>query len=229
MLKMKLNKSVLVVVSLAIVVGISSGLLYLNLNKEKEVVVISGMIPYKTEDELILDSDLIVRGTVKEIKDSKWSNPGLVRGEGIRNILQTDIVVTTEELLSGELENGIITVRINKGEDENTIVHSDGYPDFFVGERVLLFLSRDNGDVATDEDYYVLTGMEQGKYVLSSNSPNTLRPDDSAVYTSEKGDLKIETLKPRIDKLYAENPNYKAERAVKRLEIIERNKELFGE
>lgn len=42
-------------------------------------------------------------------------------------------------------------------------VSSDGYPDFEVNEKVLLFLSRDDSDIATDEDYYVLTDMRQGK------------------------------------------------------------------
>ena len=45
----------------------------------------------------------------------------------------------------------------------------DGYPDFEVNEKVLLFLSRDDSDIATDEDYYVLTGMRQGKYDLSES------------------------------------------------------------
>ena len=45
---------------------------------------------------------------------------------------------------------------------------SSGYPDFEKEENVLLFLSRDDSDVATDEDYFVLTGMRQGKWNVNN-------------------------------------------------------------
>ena len=57
------------------------------------------------------------------------------KGENFRNVLQTDIVVNIDNYLFGERDDNQAIVRIDKGEDENTIVSSDGYPDFEVNEK----------------------------------------------------------------------------------------------
>lgn len=194
---------------------------------EKQEINVSGIIAAKTEDELILDSDLIIKGKVKRILKSKWSNEGLARGKDIRNILQTDIVIHVDEVLEGSLNKNSVIVRINKGEDEKTIVHSDGYPDFCVDENVLLFLSRDDSDVKTDEDYYVLTGMRQGKYEL--NKLSTLTTEKTDIYVNDRGEMNITELKDNISKVKKENPNYKEEKIKKKEEIRKNNIELFGE
>ena len=69
--------------------------------KKKEMLV-SGLIAYKPDDLLILDSDLIITGTVSRIGESKWSNPDFYRGDTIPNYLQTDIYIAIEEILYGE-------------------------------------------------------------------------------------------------------------------------------
>lgn len=157
----------------------------------KEEIYISGSIASKTEEELIMDSDLIVKGQVKESLKSKWSNPDALRGEGVRNILQTDIIINVDEVIDGSIDKKTVAVRINKGEDEKTIVYSDNYPDFDIGENVLLFLARDDSDVKTNEDYYVLTGMRQGKYSLKPSS---------GTYVNDRGEIEISALKERIIK-----------------------------
>lgn len=205
---------------------VGAGILKQNLRKQE--IFISGIIASKTEDELILDSDLIIKGQVKEIMKSKWSNEGLVRGENIRNILQTDIVVLVEEVIEGSLDRKEVTVRINKGEDSKTIVYSDGYPDFNVDEKVLLFLARDDSDVKTDEDYYVLTGMRQGKYDLKTTTSDSLagRAD---VYKNDKGEISVSKLKKNVIEVKKANPNYRAEKVERKEKIRKNNIELFGE
>lgn len=48
---------------------------------------------------------------------------------------------------------------------------SEGYPNFEKGEDILVFLSRDDSDITVaNEDYYVLTGMLQGKYNLKEKN-----------------------------------------------------------
>ena len=118
---------------------------------------VAEMIPYRTEQELIVKSDLIITGKVERIGESKWSNPDLKPAEK-RNVLQTDIYVMIGELLCGEYSEEYVAVRIDK---------DGGYPEFKLGEEVVLFLSRDDSDVATDEDYFVLTGMRQGKWNIA--------------------------------------------------------------
>ncbi len=205
------------------------GIIALNTPKKAEVYI-SDIIPEKSEEELILDSDLIVTGSVAKILPSKWSNEDLSRGENIQNILQTDIVVNVDNILSGDCGN-TVTVRIDKGEDEKTVVHSDGYPDFEKNERVLLFLARDDSDVATDEDYYVLTGMKQGKYVLAENSDAkstqvgaTYQNRDNA---AEISNLEIPDLQEKIIAVENANQNYRSEKEARQEEVKENNKQYF--
>ena len=228
---MKRNRIFLMcsVVILVILVGANLVLHNDKSGIKKQEIFKYGIIPAWTESEMILDADLIITGEVKELLPSKWSNTDLHRGEGIRNILQTDVVINIEDILKGERTEKTVTVGIDKGEDAKTIVYSDGYPDFATGEKVLLFLSRDDSDVATNEDYYVLTGMKYGKYNISENKTSTSKNEDFVTYANEKHDFSIMELKERIIKEMAENPNYKAEKAAKQEEIRKRNIELFGE
>lgn len=205
---------------------------------EKKEIFIDGSIANKPDDLLILDSDLIITGTVKEIGKSKWSNPNFEKGKEIRNIIRTDIYVEVDNFIYGKSSTNTVAVRINKGEDETTIVHSEGYPDFTVGEKVLLFLARERGDVATDEDYYILVGMNQGKYNLEdSGKAEGANMKDSAdgakyvnlEYPTENRTFEIGALKQQIKEEHEKRPNYREERAQKEAEIEERNKELFGE
>lgn len=199
-----MKKSILNIISLMCCLTIMLTATSCGNNAKKEEIVVDGIIPLISESELILRSDLIIEGTVSEIMDSKWSNPNNEKGENFRNILQTDIVVNIDNYLFGERDDNQAIVRIDKGEDENTIVSSDGYPDFEVNEKVLLFLSRDDSDIATDEDYYVLTGMRQGKYDLSesenSRSSNTINTYISSMEVDNERDTEvIDELKDKID------------------------------
>ena len=199
-------------------------------NAKKEETVVDSIVPLISESELILRSDLIIEGTVSEIMDSKWSNPNNEKGENFRNVLQTDIVVNIDNYLFGERDDNQAIIRIDKGEDENTVVSSDGYPDFEVNEKVLLFLSRDDSDIATDEDYYALTGMRQGKYDLlkSENShPNTYI--SSMEVDNERDTEVIDELKDKIEKEHNLHPNYSEEQKQRQVEIDNENKKLFGE
>ena len=65
----------------------------------------------------------VYEGYVKEIRESRWSNPDM-KIEGKRNVLQTDIIVTINELLSGEYENKEAVIRINAGYDKEKNVYN---------------------------------------------------------------------------------------------------------
>lgn len=207
---------------------------------QKEEQYVMGMIANKPDDLLILDSDLIVTGKVSGFGKSKWSNPNFERGEEISNVMQTDVYISVDSILYGDASSEKIAVRIDEGEDETTIFHSDGYPDFEIGKPILLFLARDRSDVATDEDYYILVGMKQGKYDLDDSSKaeqGNMKDDASAdnakyvnlEYPAENRTFEIGALKQQIKDEHEKRPNYREERAQKEAEIEERNKELFGE
>lgn len=54
------------------VVGI---FVYKDVTKKEEIFITGSMAEYKTLEEMISDSALIITGEVEKIKDSKWSNP----------------------------------------------------------------------------------------------------------------------------------------------------------
>lgn len=195
-------------------------------------------IPYKGDDMLILDSDLIITGTVEEIGKSKWSNPNFIHGKHIINELKTDIFVGIDEILYGESQTDTVAVRIDGGEDETTVSVSTGYPDFTVGEKVLMFLEHVPPKFAYGEDYYLLVGMNQGVYNLETSfvipsSSKTANTDKARYINLERFHegrvFEIGALKQQIKDEHEKRPNYREERAQKEAETRERNKELFGE
>ena len=185
-------------------------------NTDKQVISITGGLPMRDINTVILQSELIITGEVEEIKPSRWTDPERARG-----ILQTDIVIKVNEVLFGDDLSSEVTVRIDKGEDESTIFVDEWTPDFTVGENVLLFLMRDSSAMATDEDYYVLSAIEQAKYLIYDNG--------TAVCEFENKTLDLNTLPTQIESLYVQNPNIRQQQAEERQRIRENNAELFGE
>ena len=94
--------------------------------------------------------------------------------------------------------------------------------------------------IGKGEDYYMLVGMNQGKYNLEESSKaeqGNMKDDASAdnakyvnlEYPAENRTFEIGALKQQIKDEHEKRPNYREERAQKEAEIQERNKELFGE
>ena len=215
-------------------VAISTGAAVILNNSKLQIVEIKGIMPEFSEQELILNSDLIVEGIVKDIGNGKWSNPEMQPGK--RNIIQTDITVEIGEILSGEYDKEEVVIRVNKGynAESNILSVSDAYPDFIEGEHVLLFLARDDSDLVTDEDYFVVTGMKQGKWNTEEIKTKS---------NSDAGEIKItgnasgytfsgkntEYLKERIKQEKQNNPDWDEIQKQKRAQIETNNKILFGE
>ena len=222
---MKVKRSIIIIACLAVFMGSVATLIYQKLKPEE--IRIEGIMGICTEQELILDSDIIISGTVKNIGDGKWSNPGF-KDKNKRNIIQTDITVEIDDLLSGEYKNKDVTVRIDKGynKETNTKIISDGYPDFKIGEKVVLFLVRDDSDLKTDEDYFILVGMKQGKWNISNDKKIENKSIDSN-YTLQN--VTMSDLEEKIEKEKINNPTWKELRRKQQIEIIENNKKLFGE
>ncbi len=212
------KKGIIICASIMFVFSAAMGIAYNN--QKIKTVEINGIMPVVSEKDLMLNSEIVIAGTVTEIKESKWSNPELI--EGKRNILQTDVVVKVEEVISGECSKNEVVIRIDKGFDKNKklLVKSEGYPDFKIGESSILFLSIDDSDIATEEEYYVLTGMKNGKL-----TENEVR--NRFEINSEKNVVK--ELKEKIIKEKNDNPRWKEEQEKQKEKTIENNKRLFGE
>ncbi|MBL0385240.1 hypothetical protein JJB07_01160 [Tumebacillus sp. ITR2] len=143
---------------------------------EPQTISVHGIIPTKYKTDLVGESEVIVRGKVKELLPSRWSNPNWGRGQDVRNVIQTDVMVHVNKVFKGTPYDKDIAIRIDKGYVGNTTWKSEDNPDFAPDEDVILFLHTDNSDVARpDEKYYVLTGMVQGKFTLDAQHPEDKR------------------------------------------------------
>ena len=176
-----------------------------------------------------------MKRTVKEIKPSFWSNPNLEKGESVRNIIQTDFIVNVEKAYKNKPYNDSeVTVRIDKGTVGDTTLESEGVPDFNVGDEVVLFLSKDDSDLANpNEVYYVVTGMSQGKFTLKKPEVGSKSTDKTFVNrltkdnTKERDSFKLSTLEQEINTTLDDlkkNPIKKMSKE----EIEEINKQTLG-
>lgn len=149
-----------------------------------------------------------------------------------RNIIQTDVIVSIEDVYKNTPYNDKeITVRINKGKIDNTTMTSEGYPDFIPGEEVILFLSDDDGDLASpNENYYVLTGLIQGKFSIKENSglEKTFTNKVETHSLIDKDVLELKTAKSEIKATLDELKKNPLPKLTKE-EIRENNKKVFGE
>lgn len=191
-------KMVLIITTVAFALGVG----VYNILPMKTTMHQSGLIPASSKKDLINNASVMIKGTIKEMKPSFWSNPNLEKGEGVRNIIQTDVLVNVEDVYKNKPYNDeVVTVRIDKGTVGDTTMESEGHPDFKVGEEVVLFLSEDDSDLANpNEDYYVLTGMIQGKFTLkgSQNGDKVFVNKTAVDATYEKDSFKLSTIKQEI-------------------------------
>ncbi|WP_054029179.1 hypothetical protein [Bacillus sp. FJAT-28004] len=222
-------KKVILMSVVAFVIGIG----VYNLLPTQTTMHQSGLIPVNSKRDLIDKSDIIIKGNVQELKPSFWSNPNFEKGESVRNIIQTDVLVNVDDVYKNQsYNNEVVTVRINKGTVGDTTSKSDFYPDFEVGEEVVLFLSKDDSELANpNENYYVLTGMIQGKFPLKNKEAKsvdkTFVNKISVEATNDKDTFKLSTLKQEIKDTLADLEKNPIKKMTKE-EIKELNEQTLG-
>lgn len=197
----------------------------------KKHIKVERIMVYVDEDELIRRSELIIKGVVNRVEESRWSNEHQDKANPDRNVLQTDIAIKVLKVLKGTPYDGNeVVVRIDKGETDNTVVESEGYPDFKEGEEVILFLSIDDSDIAEkDKNYYVLTGMRQGKFTKDTATQVQFIQDleEQSVPVNERLTICEEDIYKKLnDKNFLNTPK---ENEITEEERKENNKALFGE
>lgn len=216
-------KKILIVFCISFILGGIGFFLY----PKTQTMHVSGTIAEKSKTDLIVDSDVIIRGSVNELLPSKWSNPGFKKGNNIRNILQTDVSINIKDIFKGTpYNNESILVRIDKGGLEKIVFVSDGYPDFQAGEEVILFLSKDDSDVANPKDnYYVLTGMSQGAFKLDKNISSD--KEFASAFADSKDRIHLSTFKEEI-KTVLEHEKLNPKTKMTPEEIRRQNEKVFG-
>lgn len=119
-------------------------------------------------DELTKESDAIVVGHVES-----------VTAEVREGRVYSTIVVSVDESLKGTPGESVKIVQLG-GKTKDLVTRAFGMPNFEAGEHVLLFLEKPNR-----VNYFVVTGLTQGKKSLSTSEDGTLqlRDDPTPVHT----------------------------------------------
>lgn len=165
-------------VSLAIFSILIGTVIFQNIssNKKPDALVVDGLVALITDDELAAESSLIVEGTVSSISNSKWNTNDGKEPDNVtfRDSIYHDISIKVSSVIKGSTSTDeFLRVRVYNGEipDGKTLkkLESKGYPEYSIGEKVILFLSYDDSQYNKSKanDYYVTTGMFQGKYTIS--------------------------------------------------------------
>jgi hypothetical protein len=143
-----------------------------------------------THEELSNYSDTIVIGTVKEILPPKWNtidgkqpNKPLTEIDRLNETIYTDIVVSVDEYLKNPLSSKEVIVRSIVGTIGNVSMTSDAEPSFKTGEKVLLYLSKDDSPNTKDisPEHFIVTGFFQGKFTLTDDGKATRRDENTTL------------------------------------------------
>lgn len=131
-----------------------------------------------THEELSNYSDTIVIGTVKEILPPKWNtmdgkqpNKPLTEIDRLNDTIYTDIVIGVDEYLKNPLSSKEVVVRSTVGTIGNVSMTSDAEPSFKTGEKVLLYLSKDDNPATKDvvPEHFIVTDFFEGKFTLTDD------------------------------------------------------------
>lgn len=141
------------------------------------------VLPYKTVDQLATEADGIVVGVVRQVQ-AVVTTPGDIN---------TFVTIEPQEVLSGQLAQRQLTLKVHGGFDGQRGLHVEGAPQFAAGDRVLLFVQgngreivpfvgwtqgvfRIERDAASGEDRVV--GAD-GQRVLGLRGAHLLRDDST--------------------------------------------------
>ncbi|MDO4175104.1 MAG: hypothetical protein Q4D42_10105, partial [Eubacteriales bacterium] len=129
---------------------------------------ISGCLPELSKEDLIAQSTLIATGTVTEVSDAFQIAPV---GGGDPSVF-TDYFFTVSDVLRGEPDDNVVSVRIQGGTANGMSSTAELEPQLEVGKSYLLFLYQPNmgGSYNTKGDYDSVTGLYRGAYELDTST-----------------------------------------------------------
>lgn len=132
------------------------------------------VLPYKSFDRLVSESEGIVVGTVRSVETA---------AVGQASELHTFVTIDQVEALSGKVAEGRLTLRMKGGFDGRQGLHVEGAPQFKAGERVLLFVQGNGRDLVP------FVGWTQGVFRLVDDGAGhqVVRDADGNVVTGVEG------------------------------------------
>ena len=98
----------------------------------------------------------------------------------MNDLIYTDIVVSVDEYLKNPLSSKEVIVRVTGGTIGNFSMTTDAEPSFNTGEKVLLYLSKDDNPSTKDigPEHFIVTDFHRGKYTLTEDGKATT-PDEN--------------------------------------------------
>ncbi len=166
-----MKKSILLATAFTFLLIVIVGTTYF-IPKERKSIV-SLLVAEEDIPTLARNSNGIVMGKVKNIL---LSNKSINKNTG-DTVVFTDFVVSVDKSLKGNLKDEVV-IRLpggTVGDEKNklTVIAEDS-PDFKMGEKVLVFLSKGtDGFFDLPEGHYTVEGWFQGKYeIVDKNAKN---------------------------------------------------------
>lgn len=95
------------------------------------------VLPYKTVDQLATEADGVVLGVVRQVQPVA-STPGDIN---------TFVTIEPQEVLSGQLAQRQLTLKVHGGFDGQRGLHVEGAPQFAPGDRVLVFVQGNGREI----------------------------------------------------------------------------------
>lgn len=153
---------------------------------------ISNVLPAMTQEDLVEQSTLIVRGTVTGQSEPFQIAPA--NGGDPSNFI--DYTVSVTEVLRGDPNKQSVTVRVEGGTVNGMSTVCDEAAELPQNTELLLYLYAPNMGMLfnTEGDYYYVTGMYRGVYTLNTsgntetfvNERNQQDPDLEAVWQGDE-------------------------------------------
>ncbi len=169
----------------------------------------AGNLPWEL-DELIVASEAIVVGRVKEILDPQRGSGRLPSDTA--TYIYTDIIIEVEQYLYGGSGNKTIALRLDSGRIGQEVVLINHGPVYNVGETSLLFLYRPGmrplpappaGTLAVD--YYQTSGFAQGKW---SFTDGTATSPDGRTASLEQVKARIDALRVKMSESFYKSTDF---------------------
>jgi len=137
----------------------------------------SSLVEQLEDAELGERADIALIGSVKEILPSKWNTvdgrkPNKAVSEfGPGDVIYTDVVISVDRYVKNPLPTRDVTVRVLGGTVGEDSMKAEDEPSFTPGERVMLFLGKDDAPATKDigMEHLVVTGLFQGKFTLTDD------------------------------------------------------------
>lgn len=175
--------------------------------------VVSGSLEELTQHEIITRSSLVAIGCISEVSDPFQIKPV---GGGDPSAF-TDYSFQISEILRGESASDTVVVRIQGGTTDRLTTVVEEAPELEVGQEYLLFLYQPGrgGAYNTEGDYYYITGVNQGAFAISPETPLDIATADSDVeFVSAATDAPVNwSLRDAAESIQAVNEEQPADEA----------------